>query len=176
MKRVLTSVAMAIALVGFIGIAGCDNDAGDNDGVDSTAVDTSSIDVDSGLGGSSEVSADEREYEFDGTVKSVSGDMVTVDHEAISDYKPAGTNSYKLASSEMAQYVKKGERMSFKMKMTGDQAVITQVETASDDDDGDSANARGSTARDDMDTVGSNAGQEKPDRDDDTVGSNANKR
>lgn len=161
MKPILTSIAAAIAMAGLVGVAGCGDDAGDPDGADSTAMhDTSGVDIDSGAGGT-EVSANEREYEFDGTAASVSDGMVTIDHEAISDYRPAGSNSYRLADAEMAQYVEKGERMHFTLKVTGDQAVITGMETAEDDDDDSTgAGARGSG---DLDTIGSNAGLEKKD-------------
>lgn len=161
MKRVLMSIATAIALVGFAGMTGCDGDgAGDND-ADSTAMhDSAGIDVDSGIGGT-EVSVEtDKDFKFDGTASSVSGDMVTIDHEEIDGYKAAGTNTYKLADKEMAQYVEKGERMSFTLKVVGDQAVITGMENADDDDD--EVNDSIDTDNDgDMDTIGSNAGVDK---------------
>ena len=154
MKRVLTSIAMAIALVGFIGITGCDAD-GDRDDADSLTIDSGGIDVDSGVGGT-EVKVDDsdKDYTFEGTATGVSGDMVTIDHEEIDGYKPAGSNSYKLADKEMAQYVEKGERMEFKLKVVGDQALITAMET-SDDDDTTGVDLKDN---DDMDTIGSNSG------------------
>src|SRR5688500_9652286 len=97
MKRVLTSITTAIALAGFAGIAGCDSDGAGDNGADSVAMhDTSSLDVDSG-GGSTEVNVEEREFQFDGTATAVSGDMITIDHKDIGDYKPAGSNQFKLA-------------------------------------------------------------------------------
>lgn len=155
MKRVFTSIATAIVLAGFMGITGCDNGGGGDNDADSVAtLDTSGVDVDSGVGGT-EVSAQEREFEFDGTAVSVSGDMVTIDHEEIGDYKPAGSNQFKLADAEMAQYVEKGQRMNFTVKVTGDQALVVGMESA--DDDNDDAAGR-SDGRNDLDTIGSNKG------------------
>jgi hypothetical protein len=178
MKRVLRSVAMAIALVGFAGVTGCDKDAGDNDHADSTAMETG-IDVDSSAAGGTEVSVDgDKDYTFEGTATGVSGDMVTINHEEIDGYKPAGTNSYKLADKEMAQYVEKGERMEFTMKVVGDQAMITAMETADiDDDDNDSAGVDTRENRTgDMDTIGSNRGEERPEGDESKVGDNDKKK
>jgi hypothetical protein len=153
MKRAFTSIAIAIALVGFTGITGCGDDAGDRDGADTTAMDTSGLDVDSGAGGT-EVSADEKNFSFEGTVTSVSGDMVTIDHEEIGDYKPAGSNSFKLASSDMAQYAKTGQRMDFDLKVVGAEALITKMEA--DNDDNDTTGARVGDNDNDLDTIGRN--------------------
>src|SRR5688500_6072675 len=147
MKRAFTSIAIAIAVVGFAGITGCGDDAGDNDAADTTAMhDSSTIDADSGVGGASEVSADKRQFNFDGTATKVEGDMITIDHEEIGDYKPAGSNTFKLADKEMAQFIEQGEKMQYTIEIVGDQPLITVVETIEDDGD------------DDLDTIGSNSG------------------
>ena len=164
MKSVLGSLATAIALAGFISMTGCGDGAGDNDGADTTAMDTAGIDVDSGAGGT-EVSVDEKNYSFEGTVSSVSGDQVTIDHEEISDYKPAGSNTFKLASAEMAQHVKKGDRVDVKLKVVGEEALVTTIDIDTDTNDADTTggdNARSGDDRSgDMDTIGRNEGTEK---------------
>ena len=134
MTRVLTPVAIAIALLGSFGIAGCDGEAaGDRGAGDTTAIDTSGVRADSGIGGT-EVTAVEREYQFEGRATSVSGDTVTIEHEEIGEYRPAGSSSFKLAGAEMAQYVETGERMHYTLKVTGDQAIITGMETAEEEE------------------------------------------
>jgi hypothetical protein len=139
MKRVLMAIATTVALSGFTLLAGCDNDAGDRDGVDSAAT----IDVDSGAGGATEVSAEEKDYAFDGTITAINGDMVTITHEEIADYKPAGTTEFKLASPDMAAHAKQGDKMSFKVQVTGETALITKMENSGTgiigDNDGDTS-------------------------------------
>jgi hypothetical protein len=137
MNRNLTSLTVAAALIGVVGVAGCEKKADDGARTDSAAVvaDTARhLDVDSGMGGNTTVKAEEKDYDFDGVVSSVSGDMVTIQHGAINDYKAAGSDQFKLAHSDMAQYIKQGDSAEFTVKVTGDQAMVTEIQK---DDDGD---------------------------------------
>lgn len=146
MKRTLATVAAAITIVGSITISGCGKDGGEYGNGDSTAMhDSSKLDVDSGADGATEVSVEQRTFDFEGTVTAVEGDMVTIDHKAIGDYKPAGSDKFKLSKTEMAEFVEKGEPMQFTIEVVGDQALVTVMETAEDADDA-------------ADTIGSNSG------------------
>lgn len=130
----MRTISVGVALLAFgLFVAGCEKKGAEGNR-DTTKTDTSGINVDSTPKGA-DVSANENEYEFDGVVKSVSGDMVSVKHEAIGSYKDSGTTSFKLADKDMEQYVKAGERKHFTIKVSGDQALITQMEDTEDASD-----------------------------------------
>src|SRR5687767_12080144 len=101
MKRYTHAIAIAIAILAVFGLAACDREGAEVP----EAVDTAAIDVDSGVIGGREVDAVEKEYKIQGTVTAVNGDSVTIDHKQISDYKPAGIGTFKLASTDMAQHI-----------------------------------------------------------------------
>jgi Cu/Ag efflux protein CusF len=136
-KRSLTSLGVAAALVAFVGVTGCEKKASDGARTDSAAVvaDTAHpLKVDTSMGGNTTVKAEEKDYDFDGVISAVSGDMVTIQHEAINDYKPAGSDQFKLAQSDMAQYIKKGDSAEFTVKVAGDQATITEIQKEEEGD------------------------------------------
>lgn len=129
MYRIPALIVMVIALIGLSGITSCEKSDDQHPGADSAAVamDTSGVKVDSGMGGTT-VSTTERDYDFAGTISAVDGDMVTIQHEEIKDYRPAGSDSYKLAHPDMAQYIKAGDSIEATLQVTGDQAVITEIQ------------------------------------------------
>jgi hypothetical protein len=141
MKNTLGLSALAMVFALALSFTACDNEAGDADDKDTVG----ELKVDSNANGA-DVTADQKEFEFDGTVSSISGDMVTVQHEKIGDYKDSGSSSFKLAHSDMAQYVKAGERKHFTLQVAGEEALITTIEDL-DGDDGDTSAARRDTAK-----------------------------
>jgi hypothetical protein len=129
MYRIPVLIVMAVALVGLSGITSCEKSDNAHPGSDSAAVamDTSKVEVDSGMGGTT-VSTTEKEYEVDGAITSVEGDMVTIQHDEITDYRPAGSDSYKLANPDMAQYIKAGDSVEITLMVAGTQALITEIQ------------------------------------------------
>jgi hypothetical protein len=129
MFRIPVLTVMVVALIGLSGITSCEKSGDQHPDSDSTtvAMDTSGVKVDSGMGGTT-VSTTEKDYDFSGTVSAVDGDMVTIQHEEITDYRPAGSDSYKLAHPDMAQYIKAGDSIEATLKVTGDQALITEIQ------------------------------------------------
>ena len=100
------------------------------------SADATKLNVDSNSKGVEGVSVPEKNFEFDGTPTALDKGsmMLTITHEAINDYKAAGTDQFKLADSGMVEFVELNTPAHYTIEVVGDQAMIKAWEDVGDVD------------------------------------------
>jgi hypothetical protein len=146
MRDSIKSLALAMLLICFVAVSGCAKKEGAG-GTDTTAakMDTGTkMEVDTS-GKKTEVSVETKSYDFDGTATAVdaANGTVTINHEAIEGYKPAGSDTFKLGNEGMAEFIDKDMKMHYTIEVTGDQAVVSAFEDADEDEGGGDTTAAG---------------------------------
>jgi Cu/Ag efflux protein CusF len=134
MKNLLSTIVMAIVLVSF-SVVGCEKKKDAAQNADTTAPAGTTLSVDSTSKGT-DVKVEPKSHDFVGTATSVDPKtmMITIKHEKIDDYKDASTSQFKLADSGMIEYVELNTPVDYTVEIVGDQALITGMETADEDD------------------------------------------
>ena len=125
---------LAFALTLTVGLISCGTDEGADTAGDTTAVNDGAVPADTAARDTAATGADDgavREYTFHGTVKKIDAgtQMITIDHEKIGDYMDAMTMPFKVADPAILDQVKVGDSTHFTLRVAGDQALITKVQS-----------------------------------------------
>ena len=128
-RLTITAMLLMASMLGG-GLTGC---SGDQPRSDETGdVDTKDdAPVAEDTAGDDEAATEVQTYTFHGVVKKIDAEkkMITIDHEKIGDYMAAMTMPFPVADPAILSQVKVGDSTHFTLRVAGDEALITKVQS-----------------------------------------------